>query len=78
MWIIPSAIPRLYPKIEAGVLPLGGSESEMFSDSANLSGLPAIFYDETPGAYPCGKAEQPDGANFWLQSLPEGPRISQA
>ena len=38
-------IPTLYPKIEIGVLPLAGSEPEKFLDSANLSGLPAVFYD---------------------------------
>lgn len=39
-------IPTLYPKIEIGVLPLAGSEPEKFLDSANLSGLPAVFYDD--------------------------------
>lgn len=39
-------IPSLYPKIEIGVLPLAGSEPEKFLDSANLSGLPAVFYDD--------------------------------
>lgn len=40
------AIPTLYPKIEIGVLPLAGSEPEKFLDSSNLSGLPAVFYDD--------------------------------
>jgi hypothetical protein len=39
-------IPSLYPKIEIGVLPLAGTEPTTFLDSANLSGLPAVFYDD--------------------------------
>lgn len=40
------AIPSLYPKIEIGTLPLTGNESDKFLDSADLKGLPAVFYDD--------------------------------
>jgi hypothetical protein len=42
------AIPALYPKLEVGNLPLGGSETEKFLTEANLSGLPKVFYDDKP------------------------------
>ena len=46
--LLNQAIPSLYPKIEIGVLPLSGNEPEKFLDSTNLSGLPAVFYDDNP------------------------------
>jgi hypothetical protein len=46
--LLDKAVPRLYPKIEIGVLPLAGSEPEKFLTSTNLTGLPAIFYSDQP------------------------------
>ncbi len=40
------AIPVLYPKLEIGNLPLGGTETEKFLTSSNLNGLPKVFYDD--------------------------------
>lgn len=43
-------VPKLYPKIEIGVLPLSGNEADKFLSSANLTGLPEVFYNEVPGS----------------------------
>lgn len=40
------AVPVLYPKLEIGVLQLQGDEPEKFLTSANLNGLPQVFYNE--------------------------------
>ena len=44
--LLGQAVPSLYPKIEIGVLPLDGNESDKFLNSANLTGLPEVFYDD--------------------------------
>jgi hypothetical protein len=44
--LLGQAVPSLYPKIEIGVLPLNGNESDKFLNSANLTGLPEVFYDD--------------------------------
>jgi hypothetical protein len=46
--VLEIAIPALYPKLEIGNLPLGGSETEKFLTATNLSGLPKVFYDDRP------------------------------
>ncbi|RLB13822.1 MAG: BREX system P-loop protein BrxC, partial [Deltaproteobacteria bacterium] len=42
-------IPHLYPKLEMGIRPLKGDESEKFLTAANLNGLPPLFYDGEDG-----------------------------
>jgi hypothetical protein len=46
--LLGSVIPVLYPKLEIGALPLAGGEAEKFLTSANLSGLPKVFYHDKP------------------------------
>ncbi|MCC6132531.1 MAG: BREX system P-loop protein BrxC [Acidobacteria bacterium] len=43
------AIPVLYPKLETGNLPLGGSETEKFLTAVNLAALPKVFHDDVSG-----------------------------
>lgn len=40
------AVPVLYPKLEIGVLQLQGDEPDKFLTSANLNGLPQVFYND--------------------------------
>lgn len=42
-------VPALYPRVEIGVLALGASDVEKLLTSVNLSGLPQVFHDNTPG-----------------------------
>lgn len=42
-------IPDLYPKLEMGIRPLKGDESEKFLAAANLNALPPVFYDGEGG-----------------------------
>ena len=42
-------IPDLYQKLEMGIRPLKGNESEKFLTAANLSGLSPVFYDGEGG-----------------------------
>jgi hypothetical protein len=44
--MIETAIPILYPKLEIGALPLAGGEADKFLTSANLNGLPKVFYND--------------------------------
>jgi len=46
--ILNIAVPELYPKLEMGSCALGGDEAKLVLGSANLSGLPQVFYD-VPG-----------------------------
>lgn len=46
--LLDRAVPVLYPKLEIGVLPLSGEEPEKLLTSANLDGLPALFYSPDP------------------------------
>ncbi len=47
--LLDRAVPVLYPKLEVGVLPLSGEEAEKLLTSANLDGLPAVFYSQDAG-----------------------------
>ncbi|AAR35484.1 BREX system P-loop protein BrxC [Geobacter sulfurreducens] len=44
--LLERAVPVLYPKLEVGVLRLNGDEPVKFLTSANLNGLPQIFYHD--------------------------------
>ncbi|MEI7819506.1 MAG: BREX system P-loop protein BrxC [Verrucomicrobiota bacterium] len=44
--LLDRAVPDLYPKLEIGVLPVETSDLEKFLTSANLTGLPEVFYDD--------------------------------
>ena len=46
--LLDRAIPVLYPKLEVGVLSLGGDEPERFLTATNLNGLSKVFYHDTP------------------------------
>jgi hypothetical protein len=39
-------VPSLYPRLEIGVLPLRGDETEKLLTSTNLNGLPQVFHNE--------------------------------
>lgn len=47
--ILNTAVPELYPKLEMGACALGGDEAQLVLRSANLSGLPSVFYDGRGG-----------------------------
>jgi hypothetical protein len=44
--LLERAVPDLYPKLDIGVLPVEVSDLEKFLTSANLAGLPELFYDD--------------------------------
>jgi len=44
-------IPDLYQKLEMGIRPLKGDESEKFLTAANLNGLSPVFYDGEGGLF---------------------------
>jgi len=44
--LIELAVPKLYPKLEIGTLPLVGGEIEKFLTAINLSALPKVFYGD--------------------------------
>jgi hypothetical protein len=46
--LIETVVPALYPKLEVGALPLATGDLEKFLTAANLSGLPKVFYQDTP------------------------------
>lgn len=46
--LLDRAVPVIYPKLEIGVLPLSGEEPEKLLASANLDGLPSVFYHQDP------------------------------
>jgi hypothetical protein len=46
--LLERVVPVLYPKLEIGVLRLNGDEPDKFLTSANLNGLPQIFYHDRP------------------------------
>ncbi|MCX5977685.1 MAG: BREX system P-loop protein BrxC [Coprothermobacterota bacterium] len=43
------AVPRLYPKLEMGAVPVTGKEVEDILKASSLSGLPAVFYSGPKG-----------------------------
>lgn len=44
--LLDRAVPVLYPKLEIGVLQLQGDEPDKLLTSANLNGLPQVFYND--------------------------------
>ena len=44
-------VPDLYPKLEMGIRPLKGDESEKFLTAANLTGLPPVFSEGEGGLF---------------------------
>ncbi|HOF49493.1 MAG TPA: BREX system P-loop protein BrxC [Verrucomicrobiota bacterium] len=46
--LLDRAVPVLYPKLEIGVLQLQGDEPDKLLTSANLNGLPQVFYHDQP------------------------------
>lgn len=47
--MLDSAVPELYPKLEIGARKIKGDEPEKILTTANLKGLPSIFYDKDDG-----------------------------
>ena len=47
--MLDSAVPELYPKLEMGARKIKGDEAEKILTTANLKGLPSIFYDKDEG-----------------------------